>query len=67
MRRATSAAGAPSGSQTISIHALHEEGDFFHPLLSIFFQISIHALHEEGDVVNVFTELPIFDFYPRPP
>ena len=27
MRRATSAAGAPSGSQTISIHALHEEGD----------------------------------------
>ena len=29
--------------------------------------ISIHALREEGDVVNVFTELPIFDFYPRPP
>ena len=29
--------------------------------------ISIHALREEGDVVNDFTELPIFDFYPRPP
>ena len=29
--------------------------------------ISIHALREEGDVVNVFTELPFFDFYPRPP
>ena len=32
------------------------------------YAISIHALREEGDrVVNVFTELPIFDFYPRPP
>ena len=52
----------------ISIHAHREEGDFFiRELLLIVSSISIHALREEGNVVNVFTELPIFDFYPRPP
>ena len=51
----------------ISIHALREEGDSTTPSASTTSKISIHALREEGDVVNVFTELPIFDFYPRPP
>ena len=52
----------------ISIHALREEGDSpDRPEEKPVSVISIHALREEGDVVNVFTELPIFDFYPRPP
>ena len=35
---------------TISIHALHEESDFFAPhLADAVDEISIHALHEESD------------------
>ena len=48
-RRATSAAGAPSGSQTISIHALREEGDSVRGKSHRASRISIHALREEGD------------------
>ena len=49
-RRATSAAGAPSGSQTISIHALREEGDRRRDAVGLAgHSISIHALREEGD------------------
>ena len=33
----------------ISIHALHEESDFFRKIIGRGFIISIHALHEESD------------------
>ena len=35
--------------QTISIHALREEGDWRSILLGVKADISIHALREEGD------------------
>ena len=51
----------------ISIHALLAEGDQGRAGCRAAASISIHALLAEGDVVNKFTELPKFDFYPRPP
>ena len=36
---------------SISIHALHEEGDPDFPLVGFGQLISIHALHEEGDPI----------------
>ena len=66
-RRATKTRVGLKGHHNISIHALREEGDCMVIASGWRWSISIHALREEGDVVNVFTELPIFDFYPRPP
>ena len=54
--------------QTISIHALREEGD----LADLRdeqreYIISIHALREEGDDLSREVFVDELDFYPRPP
>ena len=49
-RRATQPKGATRNAESISIHALREEGDFFADAPAHHFDlISIHALREEGD------------------
>ena len=48
-RRATITDRAVRYLQTISIHALREEGDLLLLCSVYFFKISIHALREEGD------------------
>ena len=52
---------------TISIHALREEGDFFSNLQLHNKSISIHALREEGDAYQRNPKSPVGNFYPRPP
>ena len=60
----------PYGTQpeTISIHALREEGDLelLDPAI-VHFEISIHALREEGDRRQSSTLPSRRNFYPRPP
>ena len=51
----------------ISIHALREEGDYFHVLCNKISAISIHALREEGDQPFSGLSGAQADFYPRPP
>ena len=54
--------------QTISIHALREEGDDpIEDYLNFDPYISIHALREEGDDHPPASELGLCNFYPRPP
>ena len=48
-RRATTDGDNPRHAHRISIHALREEGDFWHLLENRRRVISIHALREEGD------------------
>ena len=53
-RRATRATTSPRSNQSISIHALREEGDMVYQYLGIPpYHISIHALREEGDASAV--------------
>ena len=54
--------------QTISIHALREEGDLADlPDEQREYIISIHALREEGDDLSREVFVDELDFYPRPP
>ena len=55
--------------QTISIHALREEGDLLQLSSGGKEQhISIHALREEGDPRSLHSDVPqLGHFYPRPP
>ena len=66
-RRATSHSLHPLPCQTISIHALREEGDIGQKRYGGVFYISIHALREEGDrnTAGRLADRP--HFYPRPP
>ena len=66
-RRATESQPVRHHLQTISIHALREEGDHGQCLSNPAWAISIHALREEGDPEWSQTFHPQFDFYPRPP
>ena len=51
MRRATSRYVPIFADPLISIHALHEEGDYeIDGQKANTYYISIHALHEEGDL-----------------
>ena len=54
--------------QTISTHALREEGDRpVHSLPVLSQPISTHALREEGDGLECRALFGVHDFYPRPP
>ncbi len=53
--------------ESISIHALREEGDPHAVGGSGSSGISIHALREEGDVAPSGRVCALDDFYPRPP
>ena len=53
--------------QSISIHALREEGDIRRVWDVIFYIISIHALREEGDLPFLPAVPHTIHFYPRPP
>ena len=67
-RRATGVYYYCKAVNTISIHALREEGDIQRPArqrLERF--ISIHALREEGDQEIQGTKRGQENFYPRPP
>ena len=67
-RRATGVAALCRLHLTISIHALCEEGDAYHPVtLHPDIPISIHALCEEGDSRVQTQTAARLDFYPRPP
>ena len=67
-RRATWHQYGASVHQSISIHALREEGDRRRiQLAPEDLQISIHALREEGDPKNTVTDEERQNFYPRPP
>ena len=66
-RRATGVAALCRLHLTISIHALCEEGDAYHPVtLHPDIPISIHALCEEGDSRVQTQTAARLDFYPRP-
>ena len=52
---------------SISIHALREEGDGLQKALSEIGEISIHALREEGDSKSTHCQSERMYFYPRPP
>ena len=52
MRRATFSLSARNRFARISIHALHEESDFWETIASQLKFISIHALHEESDMTD---------------
>ena len=63
-----SASGCPTGVQTISIHALREEGDHRVDCVDLVaVPISIHALREEGDSFSPPSNINANNFYPRPP
>ena len=66
-RRATYDDDHVPTQDTISIHALREEGDCHTDNCCLVDAISIHALREEGDknFLKLFNSLT--DFYPRPP
>ena len=67
-RRATRSRISLMTNQTISIHALREEGDLAHVQVRAGGEIiSIHALREEGDVGGFNGFGLEIDFYPRPP
>ena len=66
-RRATSTHRFTPVRQTISIHALREEGDSCDVVDAGPQLISIHALREEGDTRPEQTLPARTDFYPRPP
>ena len=53
--------------ETISIHALREEGDAKRSPAKPMTKISIHALREEGDIIFFMLVSPFNNFYPRPP
>ena len=67
-RRATRARSYACRCDTISIHALREEGDLTSAARDMGdSMISIHALREEGDPSLCHSQKPFCDFYPRPP
>ena len=67
-RRATGHTDGPAPPQSISIHALREEGDTTTLVESLSrLYISIHALREEGDDKAIHTQYNRRYFYPRPP
>ena len=58
----------PAAFESISIHALREEGDGRPHHHGIYYGlISIHALREEGDITCCSRSSRHSDFYPRPP
>ena len=66
-RRATVVVVVESVESVISIHALREEGDLQTAAGRQVNAISIHALREEGDKSAEPVQIPLTDFYPRPP
>ena len=66
-RRATVNPGWVIIEGPISTHALREEGDSGGLLTSQGVKISTHALREEGDCCRSVFQVPLQDFYPRPP
>ena len=56
-----------SQRDTISIHALREEGDSLSTAKVLWISISIHALREEGDQSSAKKPANSLNFYPRPP
>ena len=54
-------------AETISTHALREEGDDIPPAQQMYPGISTHALREEGDCPVPAANSPAYHFYPRPP
>ena len=61
------AVAAATCSDSISIHALREEGDIGFACVLERLLISIHALREEGDSAFTAKMSDSDDFYPRPP
>ena len=67
-RRATKLLISDGHSESISIHALREEGDGFRAGSCNHQPISIHALREEGDLLQRWGGVRrMGNFYPRPP
>ena len=66
-RRATEQQHPGHHRESISIHALREEGDNPGSPQHWFYLISIHALREEGDPTRPRAFSSTSDFYPRPP
>mgnify|MGYP000587133888 CR=1 FL=1 len=67
MRRATQVKADFGLIIGISIHALHEESDFFGKIVRGGSVISIHALHEESDVKSFLIHRDFLHFNPRSP
>ena len=67
MRRATGGFQHFVPAEKISIHALHEESDFFGKIVRGGSVISIHALHEESDVKSFLIHRDFLHFNPRSP